>query len=225
MKPILVFDFVGTLVRMEMIDKANAFRAEVLERTLPSVREHTENKILYKNNREFVKKLTGITKRHKVLYRSNTGEEIMLKGEQVQNQIATNLFQIGMFMVAKKYGKRIFLPDFLNVIKKLKKRFDLAIVSGVRTDIISGMLEIAGLSGLFMYIKGQPPMLGRSNEELLKELPSTIVALVGDKKDDLMPAKELMVKAIFVTWGTPQGGEEKIADAVVREPKELLEVI
>ena len=226
MKNIIAVDFAGTLVKKEVIDEANLFRAQVLQRGLPSAQEHARNRLLYQQNRELVEKLTGVTKKHRILYRSNAGKEVVLKGEQAQNQIATNLFQIGMYMVTKKYGKNIFAPKLLDVLKKIKKKgYALAIVSGVRTDIISGMLEIAGVK-MFDFIKGQPPMLGISNEELVQELSreGRIIAVVGDKKDDILPAKKLGVKTVFVAWGTPQGGEEKIADTVVREPKELLGV-
>ena len=223
MKKIVVVDFAGTLIKKEIIEEANSFRAQILQRDLPSVQEHAQNKLLYKNNRDFVERLTGVRKRSKILYRSNDGREVVLSGEQAQNQMATNLFQIGMYMAAKKHGKKIFSPDFLEVLKKIKKKgYALAIVSGVRTDIISGMLEIVGVN-LFDFIKGQPPMLGIGNEELLQELTKEgeIVALIGDKKDDLLPAKKFQTKAVFVTWGTPQGGEEKMAK-VVRRPEELL---
>ena len=227
MKNIIAVDFAGTLVRKEIIDEANLFRAQVLQRGLPSAQEHARNRLLYQHNQELVERLTGVTKKHRILYRSNAGEEVVLKGEQAQNQIATNLFQIGMYMVAKKHGKNIFAPKLLDVLKKMKKKgYALAIVSGVRTDIISGMLEIVGVSSLFNYIKGQPPMLGIRNEELLKELSTKgrIIAVVGDKKDDILPAKKMGVKTVFVIWGTPQGGEEKVAKVVVREAKELLGV-
>src|SRR3989344_10889 len=161
MKNIIAVDFAGTLVKKEVIDEANLFRAQVLQRGLPSAQEHARNRLLYQQNRELVEKLTGVTKKHRILYRSNAGKEVVLKGEQAQNQIATNLFQIGMYMVTKKHGKNIFAPKLLDVLKKIKKKgYALAIVSGVRTDIISGMLEIVGLSNLFEIIKGQPPILG-----------------------------------------------------------------
>lgn len=223
-KKIIVFDFAGTLIKPEIIDIANTFRSKILQRSLPTRQQHAHEQQLYRANREFVEKLTGITADAKIKYRQNDLREITLIGESVQNQIATNLFQIGMYMTAKKYSQKIFPPGLLKEIKKLKQKdYLLAIVSGIRTDIISGMLSIAGVTNLFDHIKGQPPKLGMTNNQLLNELKQQgkIVALIGDKYSDLEPGKELNVKTIFVTWGTPSGNEQKIADLIIKKPEEL----
>ena len=149
-----------------------------------------------------------------------------LTGEQVQNQISTNLFQIGMYMVAKKHGKKIIPEGLIEQLQQIQKRgYKLAIVSGVRTDIISGMLQIAGISVQFDYIYGQPPILGMENQEQdIKELEKigTLEYVLGDKLSDLQRGAK---KSIFVTWGHPAGGEEEYADYTITKPKELEKII
>ena len=225
MKPqIIVFDFAGTLIKPSIVDEANELRSQILQRSLPSKQEHAREQKLYQVNREFVEKLTGLPATAKVQYRLNDLHEMTLSGAEVQNQIATNLFQIGMYMVAHKYKEKIFVDGVIHEIKTIKEKgYKIAIVSGVRTDIISGMLNVVGVNELFDYSKGQPPKLGMSNDQLLAELQKegTIVALIGDKLSDIAPAQKIKAKAIFVTWGTPSGKEEELADKVVMNPKEL----
>lgn len=226
---IVLVDFAGTLVKAEVIEEANIFRANVLQKALPARNEHADPEQFYKVNREFVEKLTSLKANARVRYRENDLDFLELTGENVQNQISTNLFQIGMYMVAKKYGRKIF-PDGL--IKQLWRIQDcgykLAIVSGVRTDIISGMLQIANIPVEFDYIYGQPPILGLENQEAdIGELQSKgrIEYCLGDKLSDLERGKAKGTKTIFVKWGHPAGGEEKFADYVINHPNELEDII
>src|SRR3972149_11129722 len=163
---IVLVDFAGTLVKAEVIEEANVFRAKVLQKALPTKKHHANPEEFYKVNREFVEKLTGLDTKAKIKYRENNLEFMDLTGKQVQNQISTNLFQIGMFMAAKKHGRDIVPKGFAEELQRIKKSgYKLAIVSGVRTDIISGMLQIAKVPVEFDYIYGQPPVLGIENQE------------------------------------------------------------
>ncbi|MFH0870779.1 MAG: HAD hydrolase-like protein [archaeon] len=225
---IFVIDFAGTLIRPEIIEEANRFRAKVLRRSLPSKAEHSTPENLYKANREFVEKLVGLKNNMTVLYRENNLALLNLTGEEMKNQIATNLFQIGMFMAAKKHGRNIFPAGLLNQLQKIQRAgYKLAIVSGVRTDIISGMLAITKAPIRFDYVYGQPPILGVSNEQNLKALAKhgTIAFVLGDKLSDLEAKKMFSCKAIFARWGHASGGEEKFADYMISKPGELSKVV
>jgi len=223
MEKLIIVDFAGTLIKASAIEEANKFRAKILERGLPSQEEHAKPAELYSANRDFVSKLTGITYDMKIKYRENDLDLIELSGIHVQNQIATNLFQIGMYMVAKKYGKEIVPEGFLEELERIKGLgYNLAIVSGVRTDIISGMFAIAGID-LFDYIIGQPPILGVDNLKNSKELAGDIKFVIGDKESDFDVVG--FGKKIFVKWGHASGGEEEIADFVIEKPSELKDII
>jgi phosphoglycolate phosphatase-like HAD superfamily hydrolase len=225
---IVVMDFAGTLIRAEIIEEANQFRAKVLRRSLPTSKEHSRPDKLYKVNNEFVEKLTGLAKDMKIRYRENNLDFIDISGEKYQNQISTNLFQIGMYMAAKKYGKGIMPEGMLAQLQRIKKLdYKLAIVSGVRTDTISGMLMIAGIPTDFDYIFAQPPILGVSNQENLESLKKngSIAFVIGDKLSDLEAGKGIGAKTIFVSWGHASGGENEFADYTINEPKELEKII
>ena len=226
---IVLVDFAGTLVKAEMIEEANIFRADVLQKSLPTKEQHADPESFYKVNREFVERLIGLKSDAKVRYRENDLDFMELSGEDVQNQISTNLFQIGMYMVAKKYGKDMVPEGLIEQLQRVKDLgYKLAIVSGVRTDIISGMLQIAGIPFEFDYIYGQPPKLGVENQESdVEELKSKglIEYSLGDKLSDLERGKIDGCKSIFVKWGHPSGGEEEIADYTINHPKELENII
>lgn len=227
MKPIIALDFAGTLIKPEIVEEANEFRTAILNRNTPSRDEHAHPEALYKINNEYVEKLTGITKDMQILYRENTLEEISLSGAQVQTQIMTNLFQMGMYMTAKKHKKGIFPDNLLNVLKKLQKTYDLVIVTGIRTDIVAGMLAIVRCPIQFASIYGQPPILGVSNEKHLQKLSNkdNVLYVIGDKLSDLEPAKKINASTIYVAWGHASGGEEQFADYTVRNPSELLQIL
>lgn len=223
---IIVVDFAGTLVKAEVIEEANEIRAKILQKALPTKKEHAYPEQFYKVNREFVEKLTGLKTNAKIRYRKNDLGFMDLTGEEVQNQISTNLFQIGMYMAAKKHGKTIVPTGLIESLKRIQnKGYKLAIVSGVRTDIIAGMLQIAGVPIEFDYIYGQPPILGMENQEQdIKELKTkgTLEYVIGDKLSDLQRGAK---KSIFVTWGHPAGGEKEYADYTISKPKELEKII
>ncbi|MBN1923144.1 MAG: HAD family hydrolase [Nanoarchaeota archaeon] len=225
---IILVDFAGTLIKTRILDEANKLRSSILKRNLPSSKEHAHPDKLYEVNRGFVEKLTGIKSNHEVQYRMNNLDSIVLKGDALQNQIATNLFQIGMYMAAKKYKSKIFQEGLITELKLLKKKgYKLAIVSGVREDIISGMLVISNSGLKFDYVLGQPPVLGVSNEANGKKLKSKGVTVyaIGDKMSDLKAGKQLGAKTIFVRWGHPSGGETEFADYSIKKPADLRKII
>ncbi|MCK4669973.1 MAG: HAD family hydrolase [Nanoarchaeota archaeon] len=226
----VVIDFAGTLIKPEIIEEANKFRAAVLERALPTIGEHANPDELYRNNRELVEKITGIEKDMEIVYRENDGDFQFLTGEECQNQIATTLFQIGMYAVAKKHGMNIYPEGFVEQLRRIRDiGYGLAIVSGVRADIISGMFAITGLDLHFPFYFGQPPILGISNEENVRHMNDIVQIgyLIGDKLSDLEPGPTVGAKTIFAKWGHPDDQEaaEEFADYSIEKPEELENII
>ena len=225
---IIVVDFGGTFVLPKYLDEANKFRSLIIKRSLPSKKEHAHSETLYKNNRAFVEQLTGVLASMDIAYTTNTKQTIRLKGESVQNQIATNLFQIGMYMTAKKFKTKMFHTELLKQLANARKKgYKLAIISGIRTDIISGVLTISKYPLQFDYILGQPPILGITNEEHNKALQKlgTVTYVIGDKMSDLEACTNTHAKTIFVTWGTPTGGEEEYANFTIKNAKDLEKIL
>lgn len=227
MTKIVLVDFGGTLILPEVIHDAQEFRAEILKRGLPSHQDHANPEKLYKANRDFLAELCGITPDMKFFYRQPDESHTELTADQMLNHISTNLFQVGMFMSAKAHGAKMFPEGMIDVLTKIKSRgYELGLVSGVRTDIIDGMLQIGGCD-IFDHVYAQPPTLGISNEQNTESLTEhgRVEYIIGDKYSDLEPAKAIGAKAIFATWGHASGGEEDIADFSINSASELLDII
>ena len=79
----------------------------------------------------------------RVRYQQNKGEEIELSGQEVQTLIMTDLFRDAMFSIANERGSAIYSDDMLEALQLVQQRgYTLAIVSGMRLDIITGLLSI-----------------------------------------------------------------------------------
>lgn len=227
MTDIILVDFAGTLIKTEVLDRANELRSDILNRSLPDAHEHAHSEKLYAKNREQVEALTGLSEDMQIQYTSHNLDTVTLSGSQVQNKIATTLFQIGMFQAANKYKKDMFVDGMIETLQEIKNQgYKLAIISGVRTDIISGMFAIAGVD-MFDYILGQPSQLGVSNQQQFEKISELgkVQFVIGDKASDMEPAKHFNATSIFVDWGHPTGGEEEIADHTISTAKQLLEII
>lgn len=232
MEKIVVIDFSGTLIKPFVVEEANLKRYKILGIPKPSVEEHRRlhsTKEHYNIIRKYIAEAYGISDDMKISFVQNYGGEIELSGRDVKTMIMTDLFRNAMYLVAKEYGKRIYADGILETLKLIQKRgFKLAIVSGIRKDIITGMLAITNCPVKFDYIYGQDPVLSRDdnlqlNDELAKH--GKISYIIGDKLDDLKPAKKLGAKTIFVSWGHASGGEKEFADYTVDKPSELDRII
>ena len=229
---IAVIDFSGTLIKSFVAEKANLKRYDLLGIPKPSEIEHKKlhgTKQHYDIIRGYISKEYSISDDMKISFVQNYNGEIELSGKDVKTIIMTDLFRDCMYLVASKNGKKIYADGILDSLKVIQGRgYKLAIVSGIRKDIITGLLAITRCPIKFDYIYGQDPVLSRDdNQQLNKELAKQgkIEYIIGDKMGDLEPAKKLKAKSIFVKWGHPTGGEEEFADYSIETAKELEKII
>ena len=212
MDRIIVFDFSGTIIKREVPEEASKRRLKWLGKTVSKdyLRKALPKDAHYKLNKRLLSKYTGII------------------DEKSLNVLSTEIFKIHMFAIAKEKKQKIFRKGILDVINKLKKdNYKIAIMSGIRSDIIYGMLMITKTEPLFDYICAQNPSLDYSNEELLDCIKNVgkIMYVIGDKITDIKSAKRVKAKSIFIKGGHPIGGEEKKADFVINDAKKILEII
>lgn len=232
MSKIIIVDFSGTLVKPEVAEAANLKRFKLLNIPLPREDEHKAHhasKSHYKIIKDHINSMFGIEDDMTIGYVQNYGKRISLTGKDVKTIMMTDLFRNSMYLVAKEQGLNIFSDGMMQTLQEIRKRgYQLAIVSGIRTDIITGMLAISKCPVIFDYVFGQDPVLSIDDNELqMKELSKhgKITHIIGDKLSDIEPAKSLGATAIFFKGGHPTGGEEKFADYSIENPKELLNII
>ncbi|MFP4424567.1 MAG: HAD family hydrolase [Candidatus Woesearchaeota archaeon] len=222
----IVVDFSGTLIDASVVEEANLMRYSLLGLDATNEEEHKKLHAT-KGHYDIIKYRIatdyGITDDMCIDYVQNFGEEITLSGKDVKTMMMTDLFRNAMYLVAKKHGVSIFRQGMLEVLQELVNRgYRMAIVSGIRTDIITGMLAITKCPVQFDQILGQDPVLSRDNEGLMGMLED-VTHIIGDKQSDLEPATKLGAKSIFLKGGHPTGDEK--ADHVIEQPAELLEIL
>lgn len=229
---IVVVNFSGTLIKPYVAEEANLKRYDILGIPWPSEKEHKRlhgTKEHYDTIKEYIFKKFGVEDWMKIMQIQNYGKEIELSGKDVKTMIMTDLFRNAMYLVAKEHGRDIFVDGILDSLGVIQKRgFKIAIVSGIRKDIITGMLEITRCPLKFDYILGQDPVLSMDDtQKLLGELAKAgkVEYIIGDKLENLKPAKKFGAKSVFVRWGHPTGGEEKFADYSIDDAKDLEKII
>jgi phosphoglycolate phosphatase-like HAD superfamily hydrolase len=229
---IVVVDFSGTLIKPFVAEEANLKRFALLGIAPPSQADHKQmhgTKVHYDIIKDHIAKAFGLDDDALIRFVQNKGQEIGLRGSEVKTMIMTDLFRNAMYLVAKAHGQQIFTTGIIDTLLAIKSRgYKLAIVSGIRTDIITGMLAITKCPFLFDYIYGQDPILSRDDNQLLVEElthKGSVTYIIGDKLSDLTPAASVGAKSIFLKGGHPTGGEERFADYVIDDPKRLLELI
>ncbi len=229
---IVVVDFSGTLTLPFVAEEAHLLRCDMIGLKRPSPEEHKKQhgtKAHYDIIKDHLAKKFGVSDDMKIKYVQNYGREIELSGKDVKTIIMTDLFRDANYRIAAEKGLKMFPDGMLDALKAVQKKgFKLAIVSGTRTDIITGIFSITKCPVKFDYILGQDPALTRDDSaKLLDELSKkgTIVWVIGDKLSDLEPAKKYNAKTIFVKWGHPTGGEEKFADSSISDAREIERII
>lgn len=229
---IVVVDFSGTLIKPFVAEEANLKRYKILGIPKPSETEHKKlhgTKKHYNLIKEYIAEEYGLSDDMKIDFVHNYGGEIKLSGKEVKTIIMTDLFRDCMYLVAAENKQKIYSDGIIDSLKIIQKRgYKLAIVSGIRKDIITGLLAITKCPLKFDYVYGQDPVLSRDdnrmlNSELAKE--GKIEFIIGDKMSDLEPAKKLKAKSIFFMGGHPTGGEESFADYTISKSKELEDII
>ncbi len=231
-KGIVVVDFSGTLVKPFVAEEANLNRYKVLGLTPPSEQDrkrHHGTKEHYDPLRARIGEIYGIRSDLMFRFLQSHGFEIELNGTEYETMMMTDRFRDEAFKIAKERGLNIFSDGMIDALQTVQRRgYKLAIVSGMRLDIIAGLLGITLCPLRFDFIYGQDPILSRDDNKLLtQELAKqgTIEYIIGDKMADLEPATMVGAKSIFFKGGHPTGGEEQFADHTVARAKELEDII
>ena len=122
-------------------------------------------------------------------------------------------------------------PKLIPVLKILKKKCKLGIVSSNSREYIIQFLKRNKIDHLFDFIYSDSSILGKYNvlKRVCKKyelLPDQII-FIGDEVRDIEACKKIQIKIIAVTWGY---NSKKFLvkfepDYVVDEPKEILEIV
>jgi phosphoglycolate phosphatase len=121
-------------------------------------------------------------------------------------------------------------PGVPEAVRTLRAQFRLGVATSKPAHYAEPVLEAIGLRGAFDVVAG-PPLTGTEGKSpvvarALAQLPGA-VAMVGDRKPDMLAAREHGLLAIGVTWGF--GSVEELtgagAQVLVDQPDELVGVL
>ena len=121
------------------------------------------------------------------------------------------------------------IKEALLILKE--KNYRLGIITSNSEDNVKQFLNINDLDDIFEFIYSGVTIFGKTtiinNVLKQKQIKSSEAIYVGDETRDIEASQKANIKVIAVTWGF--NNEEVLAkqnpDFVIREPRELLEVI
>ncbi len=205
----IAFDWDGTIAKKELVEEANIRRCKTLDISIPleKMREMQKTHAHYEINKEAIRKYTGVT------------------DERMQTIIMTNLFHLHYLGVVNEWKHKIFYSGMEDVIEKLKKQnVTMSIVTTLRTDIIEPTLEMFGMQKTFKKVYGNTPDLIYSKEQLLRQALTDcgqVHLMIGDREEDMKAGRAVKAKTAFAGWGHGELKDKKLADAILKTPKDL----
>jgi len=115
-------------------------------------------------------------------------------------------------------------PGVREMLERFRRDFRLAICSNGSKIYIDTVLASRGIDRLFDRVRHRrrpeesKPSMAR---EILEGMPERPAILVGDRRDDLLAARENRIPFIGSTYGFGGEDETEGADALVREAREI----
>lgn len=175
-----------------------------------------------------VRKLKGIEKKQKIDFNEikKLGTKGLIKKSGIPYWKIPLLTKNIMREIRNRKDIKLFEGVEL-ILKQLRKRYRLGIVSSNSEENIKKILKENGVDKLFDYIYSASSLFGKHKnlKRLIKKYKLNFeeVIYVGDEDRDILAAKKVGIKVVAVTWG--YNSKEKLMkekpDYLVSSPKEL----
>lgn len=220
MKPIIAFDFDGTIISSKASDQAHARWYELLGFLLGKrkIVKLAGNKNYFKDVIKLMELVTGMNA-------DNPKERALMI------RLARNLYQLLVLVASRKYRKKLLIEGIKKLIEELKTAYVVALVTTTPEDIMLPLLRMLELDGLFDIVFLQPLSEMPDKHRLLKEFAKKHKKpelFVGNSLPDMLACRALGIKAILVTWDYYDKEALKIARykaGTVPELRELIKTI
>ncbi len=119
----------------------------------------------------------------------------------------------------------------LDILKFLKEKTFICLCTNKKQFLAEKILKEFGVSNFFNYILGSDGKTPLKPEIEMPEkclhkfrVPANQVVFVGDSENDILPAKQLGMFSVHVTYGYGKLKEKIRADLVIDEIKELRKI-
>ena len=133
------------------------------------------------------------------------GTREKLKKYKISRRSIVLLTRVCRRHLKKKIKTVKTFPRLKSVLKKLKKKYRLGIVTSNSKDNVKIFLKNNGLNGVFDFIETGNPLFGKHRrlKKAIKkhEYKKSEVIYVGDETRDIKAAKKVGVKIVAVSWG------------------------
>lgn len=203
-KPVLIFDFDGTL-------------ADTFELMVTVYHAIAKDHGLEEFSNEQLGLLRGMSAREVIAYLKINPIKIPALLTQGRKLFFEHIREVQTF------------PGLLAVLKVLKQRYVLGIVTSNETETVYAFLQHHQMD-LFDFVYSESHLFGKGRvlKHLLQSysLNASQVTYVGDEVRDIEAARESGVRSVAVTWGfnTEAVLQSHAPDAVVHAPEELLHI-
>ncbi len=178
----------------------------------------------------------NILKRYGIKVDSQEARRIGLRRTIIKSKFPKWEIPYALSELRRELNQRIaeevkLFPEMKSVLKELKQRYDLGIVSSNSGENIRLFLSRNGVLDLFSFIHSDSSLFGK--HIVLKRLCKanniqfTNSVYIGDEDRDIQAANKTRIPVIAVTWGynTRENLKKEKPIYIVDNVKQLLEII
>lgn len=217
MKKIIVFDFDGTIIKSKAGKKAHVewFRILGLLLKKKNIIKLAGKKDYFKEVYSLMEQYTGLSKKNKL------EKTVMIK-------LARNLYQMLFLGYVTSYKKDLEIKEVIKYIKKLKRKYRIALVTTTPEDIVIPILSLIKQTKLFDIVFVQSLQKQPSKAELINEFVKRYgkpVLQIGNSLEDIEIAKKLGIVSVLACWDDFEKQAAGVADILVSDIKKLDSVI
>jgi phosphoglycolate phosphatase-like HAD superfamily hydrolase len=216
LKPIIGFDFDGSIIRSVASEAAHFEWFETMAVLLDDekVKKLAGQKDYFPEVYRLMERYTGLSQKNA------SDKEIMTK-------IARNLYQLSTLGCANKHKKNLLFKDVSELILKLKKKYQIALITTVPGDIVLPILRLIDFDKFDLVqttpITEKPDKL-KALERFTKEKGKPIL-YVGNSIDDITACKKLGIKSVLAMWGGYDKDAVKKADFTAKSANDLKQIL
>ncbi|MFA6462254.1 MAG: HAD family hydrolase [Candidatus Woesearchaeota archaeon] len=191
-KKIIAVDLSGTLICEEAGQKAHQewFRIMAAALNDPSVETLAKKKDYFPEVYKVLERYTGLDAKKEE-------NKLLLK------KMARSLFQMSYLGKAHQLRDKLRYSEIITLLKELKRKYTLALITTSPEESVNPILELAGCSDLFDFKELSPLHEEPNKKELLQRFISTHgkpEVYIGNEEEDYFACKELDVPFILAGW-------------------------
>ena len=138
---------------------------------------------------------------------------------------ARHLYQMLLLGSIKQKGEKVVIDGMIPVLKRLKNRFKLALITTAPEDIVLPTLRMARMLKLFDHILTQPLQTKPSKAKLIEKFQrkyGRLLFYIGNTREDMLACRRNRINGILAKWDEY---DEVDSDYHVKRPQELLRII